>query len=147
MTRSKKVVIIKNQFLHARQPHERIFVIYSYRCLIFSIVCLSHKFWHDLPKNHWVGWNCDDPNASTRYNLKVFKKKRIGKITHGLKLKCFFYPNHCESLCKAPVLNRWKVLLYNIHIQMCFFGTFLSVEQQIIPKKFHKLNPFEGKAN
>ena len=38
MTRSKKVVLIKNQFLHARQPREGIFEVRWYWGLIFTIV-------------------------------------------------------------------------------------------------------------
>ena len=41
MAGSKKVVIIKNQFFHARQPHEQIFEIHAEWGLIFFIVCLS----------------------------------------------------------------------------------------------------------
>ena len=41
MAGAKKVVKIKNQFFHARQPREEIFEIYSYRALIFTPVCLN----------------------------------------------------------------------------------------------------------
>ena len=42
--RAKKVVNIKNQFLHARQPREGIFDIRSHRCRIFTITCQSFKW-------------------------------------------------------------------------------------------------------
>ena len=44
MPQAKKVVNIKNQFLHARQPRERIFDIRSHRCRIFTITCQSFKW-------------------------------------------------------------------------------------------------------
>ena len=57
MPQAKKVVNIKNQFLHARQPRERIFDIRSHRCRIFTITCQSFKwlpllqFWELVSKN------------------------------------------------------------------------------------------------
>ena len=57
MPQAKKVVNIKNQFLHARQPRERIFDIRSHRCCIFTITCQSFKwlpllqFWELVSKN------------------------------------------------------------------------------------------------
>ena len=44
MPGAKKVVNIKNQFLHARQPCEGIFDIFSLRCCIFTISCQSFKW-------------------------------------------------------------------------------------------------------
>ena len=38
---SKKVVIIKNQFCHARQPRKEIFEIHAHWSLIFMIICPS----------------------------------------------------------------------------------------------------------
>ena len=35
MPRAKKVVYLKNQFFHARQPREGIFDIHSHQCCIF----------------------------------------------------------------------------------------------------------------
>ena len=37
----KKVIRVKNQFFHARQPREEIFEIASYQGLIFTPVCLN----------------------------------------------------------------------------------------------------------
>ena len=37
----KKVIKVKNQFFHARQPREEIFEIRSYRGLIFTTVWLN----------------------------------------------------------------------------------------------------------
>ena len=57
MPRAKKVVNIKNQFLHAHQPRKRIFDIRSHRCRIFTITCQSFKwlpllqFWELVSKN------------------------------------------------------------------------------------------------
>ncbi len=42
--RAKKVINIKNQFLHARQPCEGIFYICSHRCCIFTLSCQSFKW-------------------------------------------------------------------------------------------------------
>ena len=44
MPGAKKIVNIKNQFLHARQPREGIFDIRSHRCCIFTITCQSFKW-------------------------------------------------------------------------------------------------------
>ena len=41
---AKKVVNIKNQFLHARQSHDGIFDIRSHRRRIFTITCQSFKW-------------------------------------------------------------------------------------------------------
>ena len=41
MAGAKNVILVKNQFFHARQPHEEIFEIPSYRGLIFTPVCLN----------------------------------------------------------------------------------------------------------
>ena len=73
--RAKKVVNIKNQFLHARQPREGIFDICSHQCCIFTISCQSFQWlpllqfqelvsltwyrdiWrHDLNKFGWQPW-------------------------------------------------------------------------------------------
>ena len=57
MPQGKKIVNIKNQFLHARQPREGIFDIRSHRCRIFTITCQSFKwlpvfqFWELMSKN------------------------------------------------------------------------------------------------
>ena len=54
---AKKVVNIKNQFLHDRQPREGIFDIHSHRGRIFAITCQSFKwlpvfqFWELMSKN------------------------------------------------------------------------------------------------
>ena len=42
--RAKKVINIKNQFFHARQPHEEIFDIYSHLACIFTISRQSLKW-------------------------------------------------------------------------------------------------------
>ena len=51
---SKKVVIAKNQFFHARQPREGIFEIRSYTGLIFTTVCINfeHLFHFSVGTNH-----------------------------------------------------------------------------------------------
>ncbi len=41
MAGAKKVIKVKNQFFHARQPHEEISEIYSYRGLFFTTVWLN----------------------------------------------------------------------------------------------------------
>ena len=57
MTRAKKVVNIKNQFFHARQPREGIFDIWSHLHCVFAISCQSFKqlpviqFWELMSKN------------------------------------------------------------------------------------------------
>ena len=43
MTGAKKVIKVKNQFFHARQPREGIFKIHSYWGLIFTTVCLNFE--------------------------------------------------------------------------------------------------------
>ena len=43
MAGAKKVVNIKNQFFHARQPREGIFDIHSHWCCIFTLFCHSFK--------------------------------------------------------------------------------------------------------
>ena len=43
MAGAKKVIKVKNQFFHARQPREEIFEIRSYRGLIFRDVFLNFK--------------------------------------------------------------------------------------------------------
>ena len=44
MPQGKKIVNIKNQFLHARQPREGIFDIRSHWRHIFTITCQSSKW-------------------------------------------------------------------------------------------------------
>ena len=44
MAGAKKVVIIKNQFFHARQPHEGIFEIRSHGCRVSTIFGQSFKW-------------------------------------------------------------------------------------------------------
>ncbi len=44
MAGAKKVVKIKNQFFHARQPRKGIFEIRSYWCCIFTIFGQSFKW-------------------------------------------------------------------------------------------------------
>ena len=44
MPRAKKVINIKNQFFHARQPREEIFDIYSHLPCIFTISRQSLKW-------------------------------------------------------------------------------------------------------
>ena len=44
MAGAKKVVEIKNQFFHARQPRKEIFEIRSYWCCIFMIFGQSFKW-------------------------------------------------------------------------------------------------------
>ena len=53
MTGAKKVVKVKNQFFHARQPREEIFEIRSYRGLIFTTVWLNfeHLFHFSVGSN------------------------------------------------------------------------------------------------
>ena len=41
---AKKIINIKNQFFHARQPREEIFDIYSHLPCIFTISCQSLKW-------------------------------------------------------------------------------------------------------
>ena len=43
MTGAKKVIKVKNQFFHARQPRKRIFEIRSKWGLIFTTVCLTFE--------------------------------------------------------------------------------------------------------
>ena len=43
MAQAKEVINLKNQFLHARQPHEEIFEIGSLKSCIFSVFCQSFK--------------------------------------------------------------------------------------------------------
>ncbi len=43
MAGGKKVIKGKNQFFHARQPHEEIFEICSDTGLIFTTVCLNFE--------------------------------------------------------------------------------------------------------
>ena len=65
MPRAKKVINIKNQFLHARQPCEGIFDIFSHQRCIFTITCQSFKqlpviqFWELMSKNEiWRTISC-----------------------------------------------------------------------------------------
>ena len=44
MPQGKKIVNIKNLFLHAHQPREGIFDIRSHWCRIFNIICQSFKW-------------------------------------------------------------------------------------------------------
>ena len=46
MAGAKKVILVKNQFFHARQRRQEIFEICSHRGLIFTPVCLifGHLF-------------------------------------------------------------------------------------------------------
>ena len=87
--RAKKVVNIKNQFLHARQPREGIFDICSHQCCIFTISCQSFQWlplfqfqelvsqtwyrdiWgHDLDKFGWQSWFRSKWVCTTIYHLK-----------------------------------------------------------------------------
>ena len=49
----KKIINIKNQFLHARQPREGIFVVRSHWCCIFTIVCQTSNGWHYSNFENW----------------------------------------------------------------------------------------------
>ena len=57
MPQGKKIVNIKNQFLHARQPREGISDIRPHWCRIFTITCQNFKwlplfqFWELMSKN------------------------------------------------------------------------------------------------
>ena len=106
MPQAKKVVNIKNQFLHARQPRERIFDIRSHRCGIFTITCQSFKwlpllqFWELMSKNEILR------NISCIYFMKIWVYSWFSTTEPSLNckrsaefrghLECTYYlPTYC----------------------------------------------------
>ena len=94
MPQAKKVVNIKNQFLHARQPRERIFDICSHRCRIFTITCQSFKwlpllqFWELVSKNEILR------TISCIYFMKIMAARRFSKTKLVLVFTYLFFKNN-----------------------------------------------------
>ena len=61
---------------------------------------LISSFWHDLPKNHWVGWICDNRGASSKYVCFFF-----GCIQYFFFLICRYRYHKCIWYLLYILLN------------------------------------------
>ena len=115
MPRAKKVINIKNQFLHARQPCEGIFDIFSHQRCIFTITCQSFKqlpviqFWELMSKNEiWRTISCI-------YFMKIwvdlcFVTSEVSLISSHF-YSYFFGMSQIFMICQAPLL--WEIVITN----------------------------------